>query len=189
MKLWIAVLMVLGLGMEAYGASPFKHSLTVKKGEYLEDGVFIGGKAGTGTSLLNVRRSFSSKAKTERIIVDLGDKEGKPLGRSMSYFQVSMDSKDKRIVVDLSQLMLSKVSEAQLRRTFAKSPFVSKVDLTLDPEDKAATLVLGLKRPMKLEVFQLLKARKPGRIVMDLRPTQASNKLPAKAKTKSRKKS
>src|SRR5690606_31561767 len=122
------------------------------------------------------RRAFSAKSKLERVIIDLGDKEAKPLGRAMSYFQVSMDSKDNRVIVDLSQLMLSKVSEAQIRRRFAKSPYVSQVDLTLDPEDKAGTLVLKLTRPMKLEVFQLVKARKPGRIVMDLKPLQAAKK-------------
>jgi hypothetical protein len=75
------------------------------------------------------------------------------------------------VVLDLAQLTTSNISEAQLKQTFKKSPFISSVELTLDPEDKAATMVLNLKRPMKLEVFELLAKGKPSRVVMDLTPT------------------
>jgi len=165
------ILMVAGfLGFQAFAASPYKQSLTTKSNSYVKDGVFTGGKAGQGSSLLGVRRTFSDKARVERVIVDLGDHEAKPAGRNPGYFQVAMDSKNNRVVMDLSQLRFSKVTEQQLKSIFAKSPYVSSVSLTLDPEDRAATMVLKLKRPMRLEVFQLLDNKKPGRVVMDLTP-------------------
>ncbi len=151
-------------------ASPYKQTLSSKKNIYAHDGVFIGGKAGAGTSLLNVRRVFSPKAKLERVILDLGDEKAKPAGKNIGYFQVSLDARENRAVVDLSQLKLSRVSEAAVQNLFKKSPFVESVSLTLDPEDKAATMVLNFKRPMKLEVFQQLKSNQPGRIVMDFSP-------------------
>ena len=166
---------LLSLGTQAFGASPFKRSLTQKNNSYLQDGVFIGGTAGNGASLLGVRRSFSAKAAIERVIVDLGDGEGKPAGKRISYFQASVDAENNRVVLDLAQLKLSLVSEQKLKEIFKKSPFVASVELTLDPEDKAATMVLNLRRPMRLEVFELLNSKKPGRVVMDLSPARSTS--------------
>lgn len=148
-------------------ATAYKHSLSGKKNAYLKDGVITGGVAGTGTSLLNVRRAFSAKAELERLIISLGDKEAKPLKGEPTYFQAAMDASNNRMVLDITQLKLSKVSEQQVQRLFKSSPYVSSVSFTLDPEDKAASMVVNLKRPMKLEVFRLSK---PARIVLDLKP-------------------
>ncbi len=146
----------------------FKQAASGKKNAYLNDGVFVGGKARGGSSLLGVRKAFSAKVGLERVIVDLGDKEAKPSGKAISFYQVALDSSKNRIVLDLAQLQLSKVSETQLKQIFAKSEYVKSVELTLDPEDKAATMVLNLKRPVRMEVFQLLTKDKPSRVVMDL---------------------
>lgn len=162
---------VLGFwSFQSGAASPYKRTLTEKKNLYLKDGVFIGGKANEGTSLLGVRRAFSDKSKLERVIIDMGDHQAKPAKRELGYFQVSMDSKNNRVVLDMAQLKFSKVNEQALKNLFRKSPYVSSASLTLDPEDKAATMVLQLKRPMRLEVFQLVDPKKPGRVVMDLTP-------------------
>ncbi len=167
----VAILAVLCAAYSTvWAASAYKQTLNVKKNQYAEDGVFVGGKAGGGSSLLNVRRIFSPKAKLERVTLDLGDRDAKPPGKHLGYFQVSLDSKENRVVVDLSQLKMSRVSEVAVQNLFKKSPYVASVGLTLDPEDKAGTLVLNLKRPMRLEVFQVLKDGAPGKIVMDLSP-------------------
>jgi hypothetical protein len=175
MRSLVVLICAFGLefGLSVGAATPYKRSLTVKHGNYLSDGVFTGGHAGTGSSLLSVRRAYSPKAQLERVIVDMGDKDAQPAGKDMGYFQASMDSHNRRIVLDISQLRYSKVSEQQVQNIFRKSPYVASVAFTLDPEDKAATMVLNLKRPMKLEVFQLLKNKKPARIVMDLTPQAA----------------
>jgi hypothetical protein len=108
------------------------------------------------------------------VTVELGDKEIKPAGKDIGYFQVSLDSKENRVVVDLSQLKYSRVTESAVQNLFKKSPYVASVSLTLDPEDKAASMVLNLKQPVKMEVFQQLQAGKPGKIVMDLSPKMSS---------------
>jgi hypothetical protein len=172
MREWILVLLALA-GPSAFAASAYKKSLDVKRNEYLRDGVFIGGQAGTGASLLGLRRTYSGRLQTERVIIDLGDKEAKPSGTQVGYFQVSMDARNQRVILDLAQLMISKINERQIQETFQKSPYVKSAELTLDPEDHAATLVLNLKGPMKLEVFQIRKAKKPGRVVLDLKPVRS----------------
>ncbi len=144
------ILAVLWSGMvltEARAASPFKESLTGKKNSYLQDGLFIGGKAGTGASILGVRHLYSKKAQIERLIVELGDAEGKPLVKEASYIQASVDRKQNRIVLDLTEPKMSLVSEQKIRDLLKKSPFVASADLTLDPEDKAASLVLHSEAP------------------------------------------
>ncbi len=158
----------------AFASSPFKQSLTQKTNVYVKDGLFIGGVAGQGASLLNVRRSFSKAANLERVIVDLGDKDAKPSGKNMSYFQASMDSAHTRVILDLAQLRMTMVSEQRVRQAFKNSPFVASVEFTLDPEDKAGTIILNLKQPMQLEVFELLAAKKPARVVMDLKPIKTN---------------
>lgn len=165
-----AMILTAHLPIQVQAASAYKQTLTVKKNEYATDGVFIGGKAGSGTSLLNVRRIYSPKAQLERVMIDLGDGEAKPAGKNMGYFQVSLDAGENRAVVDLSQLKLSRVSEAAVQNLFKNSPYIEAVSLTLDPEDKAGTLVLKFKQSMKMEVFQQLKSDQPGRIVLDLSP-------------------
>ena len=174
MRIGLLVALILGSISTAHAASPFKRTLDVKKNAYVADGVFTGGRVlSQGSSLLAVRRDFSAKAGLERIVVALGDQEAKPLKTGMAYFQASLDAANKRLVLDISHLKQSKVSEAQVQRLFRTSPNVASVDFTLDPEDKAASMVVNLKRPMKLEVFQL---RKPARIVMDLKPLPAAPK-------------
>lgn len=172
MREWILVVLALS-GPLAFAASPYKKSLSLKRNEYILDGVFIGGKAGTGTSLLGLRRTYSSKMQTERVIIDLGNKDAKPSGIQVGYFQVSMDGPNQRVILDLAQLMISKINERQIQETFQKSPFVKSAELTLDPEDHAGTLILNMKQPMKLEVFQIRKADKPARVVMDLKPVRS----------------
>jgi hypothetical protein len=159
----------LSLCWPAFAATPYKRSLNVKKNAYMSDGVFIGGKAGHGASLLGVRRQSSKKLQMERVVLDLGDKETKT-SREMPFYQVSVDAAQKRIVLDLAQLKFSKVTESQLKSLFMKSQFVESVALSFDPEDKGATMVLNLKRPMRLEVFQMMNKNKPARVVMDLKP-------------------
>ncbi len=163
---WASILLV-GLVPSTWADSPYKRTLSVKKNNFSDDGVFIGGKAGSGISLLNVRRFYSPKKHLERVVIEVGDKDANPHLKELGYFQVSLDKQHKRIVVDLAQLKLSRVSERAVQRLFKKSPIVSEVNLTLDPEDKAATLVLNLKHPVRMEVFQKTKANEPGRIVID----------------------
>jgi hypothetical protein len=168
---WTVLFLGLHLAAPSWASTPFKQSLDVKKNAYMTDGVFTGGKSSAqGVSLLAVRHVFSAKAQLERVIVALGDKESKPLKEDVGFFQASMDAGSRRAVLDISQLKQSRVSEAQVQQLFKKSPYVRSVDFTLDPEDKAATMVINFKQPMRMEVFHL---RKPARIVMDLKPLPA----------------
>lgn len=154
---------------QADGASSYKKALDKKLNAYLDQGVVVGGRAGSGFSLLNVRRDLSAKAGIERVILDLGDIEGRPLRGRTSYFQASIEKNPPRVVIDLAQLSRSAVTEAKLKKLFSKSPHVKKVELTADPEDRSASLVLSLKTSMNVEVFEMPANDKASRIVIDLK--------------------
>ncbi len=153
-------------------ASPFKKSLSKKTGKYISEGVIVGGRVGKGYTLLNIRRSFSKKAKIERVVLDIGDLRGRPVLGEVNYFHVSVDKGLSRVVVDLSQVSRSGVSQAQLLELFKKSPLVRSAEITYDPEDVSTNLVLKMKKPTFVEVFQLSEPNAPGRIVIDMKPAK-----------------
>lgn len=179
MKRLIYILGVfLGVGLpvsQALAASTYKQALDKKTSAYLNEGVIVGGRAGKGYSLLNVRRDLSPKLGMERVILDLGDIEGRPLFGKASYFQASVEKNPPRIVIDLAQLSRSAVTEAKLKQMFKKSPYVKGVELTSDPEDRSASLVISLTQPMGVEIFEMPAANKASRIVIDLKKSIASN--------------
>ncbi|MGE3385614.1 MAG: hypothetical protein AB7K41_02680 [Bdellovibrionales bacterium] len=180
MKTYIYILCFLSSlwGGQALAASQYKQALDKKLNAYLSEGVVTGGRAGKGYSLLNVRRDLSTKMAMERVILDLGDLEGKPLAGKASYFQASIEKNPPRIVIDLAQLSRSAVTEAKLKQIFKRSPYIKSVELTSDPEDRSASLVLALNEPMAVEVFEMPSANKATRIVLDLK----KNAAPARKK-------
>lgn len=170
MKTRIVVLLVAFLTAEsAFSASIYKKALDTKKNQYLTSGVVIGGQAGAGFTLLNVRREHSKKLSMERIIFDVGDRSGQPLLKRLGYFHVSVEKNPSRIVIDLSQVARSQVSEMDLARLFSKSPFVSKVEMSMEPEDSAAKIILNMKSPIAAEVFEMPSQKKASRVVIDLK--------------------
>ena len=175
---WMMLAGIAMAGVVAAAAIPSKQTLFVqtlnqKKNRYMSEGVFTGGKAGSGASVLGVRRAYSAKAQIERVIIEMGDKDGKGDKDNLSYFQASIDPANSRMVLDLTQLKNAQVTEQKLKDVFKKSAYVASTEFTLDPEDKTGSMVFHLKRPMKMEVFQLHSKGKPSRVVIDLTPIQA----------------
>jgi hypothetical protein len=154
---------------QASAASIYKKSLGTKVNQYVTNGVVIGGEAGSGFTLLGVRRANSSKAALERVILDIGDREGQPLLNKVGYFHVSIEKNPSRVIIDLSQTSRSKISELELAKIFAKSPFVTKAELMMEEEDNSAKIVLNTKVPVAAEVFRMPSAKKASRIVIDLK--------------------
>ena len=169
MRAYIYILCLLAGATEVQAASQYKKALDKKLNAYTSDGVIIGGRAGLAYSLLNVRRDLSTKAGMERVILDLGDIDGKPLRGGVSYFQASVEKNPTRVVIDLAQVSRSAVTEAKLKKMFRKSPYIKSIELTADPEDRSATLVLYLNNTMGVEVFEMPSTKQASRIVVDLK--------------------
>lgn len=170
MKNVFIVLVFVAASLEAGAASMYKQSLSQKKNAYVRNGVFMGGRAEKMQTLMKVRRVHSTKVGMERVILDLGSEEFRPMAET-GYFHVSVDGNNSRVVIQLSQMSKTLTNEAQIRKMFAKSANVKSVDFTVDPADSTGTVVLNLKRPMKTEVFALPGRKKQtARLVLDMKP-------------------
>lgn len=102
-----------------------------------------------------------------------------------SYFHVEVDKTNSRIIMDLSQVQRSRLSESELKKVFAGSPYLALESIAYDPEDRATNLILNMKRPIKVEIFSPKLAKTPGRIILDVAPVPAGkSKRVRSSKTK-----
>lgn len=170
---WALVGAILAISPAAFSASIYKKALSTKTNDYVGQGVVIGGQAGPGFTLLNVRRQNTKNLALERVILDIGDKEGKPMLNRLGYFHVAVEKEPSRVIIDLSQVLRSRVSEIELGRLFLKSPFIRKAEMSMEAGDNTAKIVLSTKVPVIAEIFQMPSAdKKPGRIVIDIKKAQ-----------------
>lgn len=139
------------------------------KGQFMEGRLYKGGQSGFLQSLLQVEKKNFKQAGAERIRFIFGNEKGLKSRQPLGYFHVQHDVKNNRVVLDISQLSISRVSEQQIRRTLANSPLVSEVSFTADPEDGSSTLVLSLKKPVLLRVAKQKTKFGPA-LALDLRP-------------------
>lgn len=141
----------------------------LKRHQYVENGLIVGGESGKTFTLLDVRRILSPKDKIERIFFDLGDEHGKPLKNRVSYFQVSVEKENSRIVIDLSQMLASGIDAAKLKKIFQQSPYVKQAKINYDPIDASISIQLWTKKRVQIEAFKLPASDKASRIVVDLK--------------------
>ncbi len=160
---------------EVQAASVYKKSLDKKIGAYLQDGVIVGGRVGKGYTLLSLRRSFTKQTETERVVLDIGDINGKPILGEVGYYHVSIERSPARVVIDLAQVSRSGVDQDKLLKIFKSSPLVKSAEITYDPEDSATNLVLNFKYKTQVEVFEINSPNAPGRIVIDMKPKRTAS--------------
>lgn len=138
---------------------------TARPEKFISEGVFIGGQPGTPASLLNVKVLHSRKKKKERIVLEFGDLEGKPLGRDANYFHVKVQEKPPRLVVDLANLQKTTIGPAELEKKMKFSRLVNFSDITMDPQDHSTNLTLSFKEAKSISVFM----PKPGTLYIEMR--------------------
>lgn len=165
MKLSFAI--ILGLSLQANAAIPAKPKSPVGK-ILVNEGQATGGVAGTGFSLMDLRRTADAKKKVERIVIDFGDMEGKPQKGLPAYFHAELKKNPNRLVLDFNQTPNSRVDEGRLANRFKGSLFVKKSSMILDPEDKALNLTLDLAPGTFARVFQVKGEKTTAKVVIDL---------------------
>lgn len=148
-------------------AAPNPKKVKQLKNQFITSGVLKGGAAGLGSTLLEVRRTASANKKAERVSLAMGDINGNR-SRLATYFHAQYDVASRRVIVDLSQTPNSMVDEKKLREIFAKSSFVAKSDITVDPEDRSLNLTLTLKKNAKLRAYEAKAKDGQALIVLDL---------------------
>lgn len=162
-------LLSLLISLHSYAAIDRVLAPKSKNHHYIEYGTISGGEAGILHTLLDIRRIQAPKDKIERLLLDLGDAQGQPLKNRVSYFQVSLEKNNPRVVIDLSQMNASGVDQKKISQIFKSSTFVKTAKINFDPIDTTITIQLELKKNVQLEAFQLTDKTKAGRIVIDLK--------------------
>jgi hypothetical protein len=127
-----------------------------------------GGMAGTGFTLLDVRRTGDAKRKIERVVMDVGDMKGGVNKGLPGYFHVEMQEHPDRLIIDLAQTPSSRIDEKKLARIFSNSIAVKKVSITEDPSDGTLNIALDLKKKTKVRVLQVPGQKQTSKIVLDM---------------------
>jgi hypothetical protein len=167
------VLIFLYFACNAMAAIPIEQAGTVKKNHYLKEGVFVGGFDQGEVRLLDVRHSYDTHLKMERLVFDTTPiakvkKNGENINRP-GFFHVAIRSGESgsKLVLDLSHCTQPQVTASQVMKLFSRSRFFSSAQFAQDSETKSLTIELLTKSPAEFEVFELASESKPGRIVID----------------------
>lgn len=147
--------LLIAYGLSAQAAVPPLQATLKKTNKYIEAGALVGGIAQRDLVLVGVRRTYSAAQKIERMILDVEPTKGSM--ERFGYFQVQVDKKPNRIVIDLNGVAASQQPLENIVATLKKSPFVSDAVLTMDPEDRSANITLSLKDTgtYRVEAFEL----------------------------------
>jgi hypothetical protein len=163
----IVLVTLLTLSTITNGAIPVRQAGSEKQNHYIESGVFVGGHDHGFLSLLNVRHNL--KNEMERLVFDVGQKTTTDAMERPGFFHIALQKQPNRIVLDLENVIYSKVTAEQILGLLKKSPYVTHVNLYQDSIHKNLTLEILLKKAVQMEVFELVTPGKPGRIVMDIK--------------------
>lgn len=165
---YLGCLLVLFLAMPSLAAVSAKKAKPVAKKILSGEGAVFGGVAGSGFSLLDVRLSANKKKKIERVVIDVGDKNGAPIKGLPGFYYAELKRNPQRLVIDFSQMPKAKVREARLDQIFRKSQSVTSTSITADPVDSSLSLTLDLKKNTKVRIYQVAGKKSTSKVVIDL---------------------
>jgi hypothetical protein len=172
----VSVFFSLNLSLQVSAAIPAKPLAPVVGKILIGEGEATGGVAGTGFSLMDLRRTSDAKKKIERIVIDFGDMQGNPQKGLPAYFHAELKKNPNRLVLDFNQTPNSRLDDGRLANRFKGSLFVKKSTMILDPEDKALNLTLDLKSGTFARVFQVKGEKTTAKVVIDLFETKKAAK-------------
>ncbi|WP_415063322.1 hypothetical protein [Bdellovibrio sp.] len=132
------------------------------------EGVSFGGLAGTGFTLLDVRRTTDIKKGLERIVIDVGDMSGAPLRGWPGYYYAELKKNPSRLVIDFAQMPNANLDQTQISSRLKSSLAVTKSTMSLDPVDSSLNLTLDLKKNTKVRVYQVAGKKTTSKVVIDL---------------------
>jgi hypothetical protein len=155
-------------GLKVFAAIPPKPKAPTVGRILVSEGEAMGGVAGVGFSLMDLRRTADAGKKVERIVLDFGDLQGNPQKGLPAYFHAELKKSPNRLVLDFSQTPNSRLDDGRLASRFKNSLFVKKSSMILDPEDKALNLTLDLKPGTVARVFQVRGEKTTAKVVVDL---------------------
>lgn len=132
------------------------------------EGTSFGGLAGNGFTLMDLRRSADAKKKIERIVMDVGDRNGAALRGWPGYYFVELKKNPQRLVIDFAQMPNSNIDQKMLALRMKNSFAVMKTSMSRDPVDSSLNLTMDLKKNTKVRVYQVAGKKATSKVVIDL---------------------
>lgn len=163
----LGCLMALFLAMPVMGAISAKATKPTAAKILVGEGTSFGGLAGNGFTLKDLRRTADAKKKVERIVMDVGDRNGADLRGWPGYFFVELKKNPQRLVIDFAQMPNSNIDQKQLALRMKNSLAVLKTSMSLDPVDNSLNLTMDLKKNTKVLVHQVRGKKTTSKVVID----------------------
>lgn len=167
---FLGLILTLVFAFQSQAALP-KKNLAMKKPQNVlsNSGSIRGGQAGLGFSLLDLRKTASAKTKIERLVIDVGDRVYQRQQGPVGYFNVELRNGGQQVVIDFSQVLNSKFTEAQLKKKLASSRYIKSSEMIFESEGQTTSLVLNLKQKAQVRVQPVNgKGKQTARLVLDL---------------------
>jgi hypothetical protein len=114
-------------------------------------GIIRGGNAEAFMSVLDVRRSHSASLKTERLIIDWGNKIMQPAEKS-GYYQVEYKKNPDRVIINLTQTLNTKFEPTHVMDKIGKAVYIKKAQIEFDPISQSQNIILLLNKSLKVKV-------------------------------------
>lgn len=161
----VPILLVAQMGFAA--VEPLQATLK-KANRYVTAGVIVGGEHQRDLALIDLRRQYSKKSKLERLVFEMKPVALPSKGRA-GFFHIHIMESGARVQMDIAGLSGAYRPLNELIQMLEKSPLIAKVEMVIDPEDRAASLTLQMKRPgMEVEAYEL-PSTTSGRLVVDIK--------------------
>lgn len=157
----------LNLNLSSFAAIPKNNNLATVK-SFLSEGSFRGGEFGSGVALLGIKRVYSSSGDAERIILEMGDRDGKIYSGKPGYFHAQLFRNPSELSLDLTQVLKSRVTNAHLKNLIKQSKLIQTADLSADREDHSTHFNMRFKAPIKMRVFTLSPKKSTPKLVIDI---------------------
>jgi hypothetical protein len=165
---YMGCLLSLLLALPAVAAIPAKKTNPVGPKILSGKGELYGGLAGTGFTLLDVRRTADKGKKVERLVFDVGDQNGAKMKGWPGYFHAELKDKPQRLVLSFSQMPASLVNTIALNHRMKDSYAIKATAMSLDPVDSSLNLTMDLKQNTKVRVYQVAGKKSTSKVVVDL---------------------
>lgn len=159
MKFLFAIVCLLSLSLHAAVPPGTKNAL--KNSAILRGtGAIHGGLSGEGFSLMAVKSTVGKNKQLERLTIAMGDANFRAYKGSPGYFHIENSVESKRVVINFSQMLNSKLDSKSLQAAFAKSPFVQNTEMVFDPQTQTTSLILNVKRPVSIRAIPVAGTQK-----------------------------
>lgn len=119
-------------------------------------------------SVLDIRHTADSNKKVERIVIDLGTRDGKQLMGEVGYYHVEYKKEQNALIVDLAQTPISNISPEQFKARLKSSSLIKSATMILDPVTNNMNLSLRLVDQAKPRVFRAVGKKTASKIVIDV---------------------